>query len=312
MRTVLRRRGSGMRRGSALVAVFWMIAVLGLTVFAAIRYVSTDSVAAAALKNGERARRMAEMGMALGAHPDVVKDDPVLRFEDPSGAGFRVVVGREESRLAINEVLRSGQKEVLRRLFLEWGADEALAVVAADSLADWVDEDGEAGNYGAESGWYAAAGMAGYPRNRAFRSHEEILLVRGMDLIAELRPGWRRAFTLWGGGKVDINGAEADVIAAVAGVPRGRAETLVAVRAGYDGVVGSADDVEFRELARVAQILGIASELAEELFVTEGETSRIESYGFAGKVRQKLALVERDGAVLWRGTETETDEDAKL
>ena len=81
------------------------------------------------------------------------------------------------------------------------------------------------------------------------------MLVRGMRELASLRPGWREAFSFWGKGGLEVNGADADVIAAVAGVPIGRAETLVAVRSGYDGIDGTDDDVPFSDLARVAWFL---------------------------------------------------------
>ena len=300
------------RRGSALVAVFWLIAVLGLIVFAAIQLVSTDAGVAASIKNAEQARRMAEKGLAIGTHPEVEKYDPVLAFENGSGWGYRVKIGFEESRLGINAVLKAGQKEVLRRLFLSWGAGDELASVAVDSLVDWVDDDGVSGLFGAEAEWYANMGMLGFPRNRAFRSESEILLVRGMREIAALRPGWRSAISLWGDGKVDVNGAGADVIASVAGVPLGRAETLLSVRSGYDGIDGSEDDILFEDLSRAAQILGIAPQIAGAFFVTEGVTERIESLGYAGNARQKLVLVKREGAVLWSGAEIDSDEEANL
>ena len=293
-------------RGSALVAVFWLIAVLGLIIFASLRYVSTDSTIVASTKNEEKARRFAEMGMAIGTHPGITTTDSNLIFENESGGGYKVLKQTEESRIAINSILATGKQDSLRRLFTIWGANEDLALAAADSLADWVDKDDSPGFDGAESSWYEDRGQTGLPRNRPFRSFEEILLVRGMTEIASLNPNWRDSFTIWGGLRLDINYAEPELIAAIAGLPLERAVTLTNVRAGYDGIPETEDDVLFSDVAQPAQILGIPAQLAETILTHKGQTERVESTGYAANRQSRLVTISRGGNVLWSGTESLT------
>ena len=65
-------------RGVALMGVIWVIAVLSLACIAALRVITFDVDLATADIHGARALQVAEMGVALGCHPQVQPFDPIL------------------------------------------------------------------------------------------------------------------------------------------------------------------------------------------------------------------------------------------
>ncbi len=54
------------RRGAALLAVIWLIAILAIATMTALRVISFDMELASAKIHGSRARQVAEMGIAVG------------------------------------------------------------------------------------------------------------------------------------------------------------------------------------------------------------------------------------------------------
>ena len=58
--------------------------------------------------------------------------------------------------------------------------DEAQALAIVDAIKDWIDEDDEESEYGAESSYYQAADLPYTCRNSDITSVEELLLIRGI------------------------------------------------------------------------------------------------------------------------------------
>ena len=75
------------RRGFALVAVLWLIAVLGMATMVALRVVSFDMELTTAKVHGSRARNIAEIGIAVGSNPVVKRADPLLHHYDEAAGG---------------------------------------------------------------------------------------------------------------------------------------------------------------------------------------------------------------------------------
>ena len=59
------------RSGSALIVVFWMIAVLGMVLFASTKLLHSDTSAARVNRDRMFAKRYAEMGLEVGRHPAI-------------------------------------------------------------------------------------------------------------------------------------------------------------------------------------------------------------------------------------------------
>jgi len=285
------------RRGSALVAVLWLIAILALTALATVQVVSLDVDVVSAQVNGFRARQMAEAGIAVGANPAVERDDPVLYQELQEGEGFDVRLASEAGRFNINALLMRKDEPLMRSLFIDWGLDLDEAQLVVDSLADWIDGDDFISLNGAEVDWYEELGRINQPFNRPFYSMDEIRLVRGMEMIETVRPDWRDWFTVWSGGALDVNEARSELIAAAAEVSVEDAEMIVETVLGPDQERDTEDDARFENVEEVLAILGVPEimrPIVSPRLTVNDTTTRIESIGFSGNARHKTTVIVRN------------------
>ncbi len=65
-------------RGAALVAILWVIAILSIAVFSATQFLFVGVESESSADALFRAEALAERGIALAAHPQVERGDPVL------------------------------------------------------------------------------------------------------------------------------------------------------------------------------------------------------------------------------------------
>jgi type II secretory pathway component PulK len=281
--------------GSALVAVIFLIAMLSFAAVAAIRVVAFDLDVASAKLNGFRARQLAEMGVAVGAHFAVERTDPLLsQWSAEAEEGFEVDLVSEGAAFNINALLMREDKTLLRGMFIEWGLsiDEAAAVV--DALIDWVDNDDLEALQGAEFEWYESMGRINQPFNRPFYDLEEMRLVKGMDLVEAVRPDWRSWFTIWSSGALDLNEASAEMIAVAAEVSPEAAGVIPDTVTGADGIRGTEDDVPFQSAQDALALLGVDGSLRPDIvsrFGVNETTTRIESIGITAGARRKITLI---------------------
>lgn len=208
------------RRGVALMAVIWLLALLSV-------------LAAAALLEGRTFVRAAANRLALqAAHWAATSCVSWARSQPAWSRPYRVdsiaVSGRQwctvesaPAGLAINVNLASAQ---MVRAYL---GNESLA----NALLDWRDADNSTRPLGAERNWYQAAGRVG-PRNGPLAAVEELSLIRGWERI----PGMelRTRFTVTGEGTVSVRYAPVDLLAAIEAFPL-EALRLDELRPGMDG-----------------------------------------------------------------------------
>ena len=288
------------RRGVALMAVLWLIAILAMACMTALRVISFDLELATAKVHGSRARQVAEMGIAVGSNPVVKRSDPLLRkMGGDSGEGFEVRVVSEGGRFNINAILLSDDKALLSSIFADWGLDIDQAQEVVDALGDWVDADDNVSLNGAEKKDYEKAGRINQPFNRPFYDLSEVRLVRGMDLVEAVRPDWRDWFTIWSGGGLDLNEASPELIAAAAECPAEQADIITETVRGIDGMRDTLDDVPFQNPAAALDLLGIdvngRPDLAKR-FTVNDSTTRIESIGQAEGAKRKITVIVRNRA----------------
>ena len=94
-------------------------------------------------------------------------------------AGFRFGLEDESSRLNLNALTLAdkyatdGGREMLMAL-------PGMTVDTADAIMDWIDEDDETREFGAEFDYYQSLGSPYEPNNGPFNTVEELLLVRGV------------------------------------------------------------------------------------------------------------------------------------
>jgi type II secretory pathway component PulK len=294
-------------RGSALLAVLWVIAFLGFLIITTMMITMQDVETVSSRQLVFRARQLAEMGVALGAHPGIKADDQLLhrRLNNES---CEVNITSEEGRLNLNAMLTEERRPVLERLFVSWGLSQIDAESVIDALMDWVDDDDLKRLKGAEKKDYADAGLKDRPFNRPFSSLDEVLLVRGMEAVAELNPRWRESLTLWGQGALDINEAAPDLIAVVAESPIHLAESMVSARNGRDGIPHTEDDEPVQSIEEAMTLLGVNPQNAPALagiFTLHGSTVRVESIGTVGDYSRGIAVVlqktgGQGGIMEWR------------
>lgn len=240
------------------------------------------------------AKLLAESGVAIAMHPDVSAGDDVLRHEFADGRSYSVIIGSEGGRLLINAIEEEAISNAARELFILWGLDATEASTAVDSLVDWIDEDDEVGTTGAENSYYSTQEYEEFPLNEEFTSIEQMLLVRGMDRVAQVKPNWRDYFTLYGDGLIDVNQADAEMLEAFFGSTREAALNVVATRNGQDGLTGTDDDEFFDDLDAVSGLLGISDEAfqaVEEWTTTSNTVLRIYSEGRVGDFIMRLIVL---------------------
>ncbi|TDU81462.1 type II secretory pathway component PulK [Prosthecobacter fusiformis] len=294
------------RRGAALLAVLWVIALLIGLVAATSLLLMQDIELAATKRQVFRARMLSEAALAIAMNPDIKPDDPLLRRKVAEDEEFIVEMTGEDGLINPNVLLQREDKDTLRRIFLYWGMNVQQANTLIDRLLDWVDADDMSRVQGGERKLYNSNGM---PFNRPFRSVEEMALVSGMELVEEGYPQWREWFSVYGSGVLDLNEAQPEIIAAVTGTDIRYAQNLRSQRLGRDGILNTLDDT-ILDMTSALAILGIPAGdpmgLANILSV-QSSTRRILVKVRVGDLERQTAAVVRGAlgqgttTILWMG-----------
>ncbi len=282
-----------------LLALLCLVAVLSFVIVSTVSVAQQHGAQQQARLGMIRARQLAEMGVAVAAHPAIKAGDPLLRRSVSAIEHYETLLSTEEARLNLNALLTDAGLPVLERVFVSWGLLPADAQAIAATLLDWVDPDDlKRRPDSAEKLDYDFLGLKGMPLNRPFQNLDEVDLVPRMMEITELRPDWRSFFTLRGSGKLDVNTASAEVLAAVTGASLSNAEQLVARRNGLDEMAQTEDDLPIESVEEAMHLLGIGGGDAQEVagvLTLAGQTKRIESLGVAGDVRCGIAVILNGG-----------------
>ena len=293
---------ANLKSGSALVAVFWIMSILSLAVFTSIQLLYFEVDLVTSQTHGNRARQMAEMGVAVAANPSVDQDDPILQQNFGEG-GFDAQLRSEASRFNINLLLMPGSdgspadKSLLREILASWGMEFEETQDIVDALVDWIDEGDLEELNGAEAPYYEEIGYLNRPYNRPFYSLDEVRLVRGWDQIEALNPGWQDWFTIWTAGGLDVNEADPELLAVAAEITVEEAESLQDRVLGPDGIRDTEDDQPFSSVEEVLSQIQSPPDrrsITTPRFTTNGQTVRIESTGIYGDYRRKLVVILRN------------------
>ncbi len=288
------------RQGSALIAILWIIAILSMAIFSATQFLFVELESESNATSLFQAELFADRGIALASHAAMKKGDPLLT-QSMQGGSFAARISSEGDRLNLNHLLENAEADriVLEELFYQWGlrTDEAVDVV--DALIDWVDEDDDNTNKGAERPYYYGLDRINHPFNRPFKNLNEVLLVRDFALVVAANPSWREAFTLLSDGPLDINEAPPELISAACQCPLEAARKLVSIRDGIDATPGTLDDLRFDDVESALELLAIPQGFIEEISArisTEDASRRILSVGRYGSIS-----VERTVTVQYTG-----------
>lgn len=249
------------------------------------------------------ARAMAHSGAAVALHELVTEKTEDLDEDLAADLGFRIRMVSEGGKLNIRFLLEGEQKERLEilRLWLERrGMEYRQREAFIDSLLDYIDGDDEKRVNGAE------AEDDYTPPNRMIEDIDEIELVANSGPLAR-SPGWKDDLTMFSQGPIDLTAANEDVLRLL-GLGEGYIARFLQVRRGRDGVDGTKDDFEFKNLKEVQSYLGMNDAQFKRfngLITHKDPTQRIIVEGRSGDATRQLEVVARKGGanpqiLLWK------------
>jgi len=203
---------SGKRRGSVLILVMVVIAILTLGAYSFSEIMISESEATAMYGRQAESRAFADSGVELAAAviavPETEEDASLYhnpnRFRgvllresenargrgyfsviapvetDPAGTALRNGLIDESGRLNLNQLLSFELDETQTREMLMYLPDMTEEV--ADAILDWIDDDDTLRLYGAESDYYTSLDPPYESRNGALKSIDELLRVAGVTV----------------------------------------------------------------------------------------------------------------------------------
>ncbi len=230
------------RRGVVLILVLVVVALLSLAAYTFSELMLTEREATDIVGQRLQARAAAESGVDMvraflmldsAARRDaggvfdnetefrgrVVIDDadeafrgrftviaPLSDDQGYVGGGLRYGLENESSRINLNALLLAeaqGDQSSRDQLMALPGMTEEIA----DAILDWIDEDDEPREFGAEVDYYSSLTTPYAPKNGSFDSVEELLLVRGVTSSLLYGLDWNR------NGIIDPNEAGGQIVA---------------------------------------------------------------------------------------------------
>jgi general secretion pathway protein K len=223
-------RGSGSRRGVALLLVLWALVLLGTLALGFSWSMRTEAMAARNGIDEERAWFQARTGVnravvLLASLPA----DNVMAAEiagEDGDASYEVRIESESGKVDVNLVTEDVLLEMLKR----GGLPEEEGESVRDAILDWRDADDVPRPRGAERAEYERTADPVTPRNGRFRSVGELMCVRGVtrrfhDVFLS------RVFTVHGNSaQVNFLRAPGIVLGSLPGVSAAAVDRIVAGR----------------------------------------------------------------------------------
>jgi general secretion pathway protein K len=282
------------RRGAVLLLVLWAIFVLTGAIMVYAAYARQTLVTTNQSYNDTDARGMANSGMALGLHPLVTKETPVLAMKESSDPGFRVKMVSEGGKLNLNFVLVDDERKLM--MFKRWMEGRGIEFNdrerIVDCLMDYIDADNLKRINGQED-------TEGYhPPNRGrLQSVEELEQVWGVEMLTS-QGGWKDELTVFSNGPIDVTSANFNIMRLLPGIGDGNIQRFIQWRQGDDQIDGTLDDPAITKLDQIQGFLGLNKTQFGELGGLIGlkdNTWNIISEGWSGKVHRQIEVVARKG-----------------
>jgi Type II secretion system (T2SS), protein K len=242
---------------------------------------------------GLAAEAMAASGAEVALHPSVRPSSANLHRALGAREGYDVRITGEGGRLNLNW-LTSGEDptrlEILRKYLELKGVDLNERDRMMDALLDWV---------GPNAGLHrlnAPPETADYrPSHAPLTSVDELKKIFGWGEFTS-QPGWEDDFTIDSSGPIDLAWASRDVLRALPGMRDDFVDRFLQLRRGPDGIDGTADDAQFKNLADVQYALGLSPEQFQQLAALVGfndQVMRILSVGKSANITRTVKMVVR-------------------
>lgn len=342
------------RRGSALILVLWIIGMLSMIVVSFAFEAHLEGKVVSYSRKRIKAEQFAISGFELaksyldhsgeitGDEDDDAKaEDPryekasdlhygkpahiEYRFTDSNGeeeGTVTVDIEPEDSRRNLNKLTEEDWERMLDLI----GVPEEDWPTLIDSYFDWIDEDDNERESGAEtSGYYEKLEKPYAAANAPFGSVRELLLVRGFtesiltggiydpegrgDSRVVISNGIERLLSVYGEGKVNINAIPVsddgyDLLMTLPGVDDElTAQSVLEEREEGGNVNASDEDVQaFRSVDDARSRLGNIVNGGEVFnsISTQSEIFRITSIGTVGRVSKRISAVVYFNGDVWR------------
>lgn len=193
------------RRGFALLAVLWVVAILGIVVGSSMRLARVGAGASTNRVTLTRAgwAREACLEILLARYAAEASVRLLDTVDLGRGTWCRAELEDAGSRLDLNHAVPEALRTVI-------GSDSL-----ADALLDWRDADDDSRPHGAEAEWYLSVGRRP-PRNGPLADVAELRLIRGFGdtVVGALTP----LLTTRGTARLNLNSAPAPLLATLPGV----------------------------------------------------------------------------------------------
>ena len=281
-------------RGAAIMLALWALFLLSAMVISWALDINSRLTNSGLTNRALEAEAMACSGAEIAlALPPNKPWSPLLKGSLARGQSFDARITGEGGRLDLNKLIAGENPtriEVLRKFLEVKGIDLNDRDHMIDCLLDWVDPDNLFRVNGAED-------EPGYkPADKPLTSLDEVKRIRGWEEFTS-RADWDTDLTLnSGSGQIDINWASRDVLLSLPGVTEANADQFLTMRRGPDGIEGTEDDVNFKNIEEVGVALGISVAQARQLqganLITFNDTVlRITSIGKSGTVTRTVRMV---------------------
>jgi len=231
----MRRQREG---GFALVAVLWILVLVGAIAGALLADARAERRGAANARATTQVRWAARAGLARALYQvdttltrsatgfALGVDSTALPFVEFGVAGVAVRVVALDARARVN--LNLADATQLRRLLVALGVDSKEGSSLANAVLDWRDSDQVRRPNGAEVGDYAALRPPSRPKDAPFDRVAEIATVLGMTPSIYHRAASH--LTVAGDGRVNANSAPAPVLLTLPGMDAAAAAVVVSRR----------------------------------------------------------------------------------
>jgi len=279
--------------GAALMLTLWALFLLSAMVISWALDIDSRLTLSGDANRGLAAEAMAASGAEVALHPSVKPSSPNLHRALGAREGYDVRITGEGGRLNLNW-LTAGEDpirlEILRKYLELKGVDLNERDRMMDALLDWVEPN---------SGLHrlnAPPETADYrPPHAPLTSVDELKKIFGWgEFTSQL--GWEDDFTIDSSGPIDLAWASRDVLRALPGMRDDFVDRFLQLRRGPDGIDGTADDAQFRNLADIQYALGLSPEQFQQIAALVGfndQVVRILSVGKSGNVARTVKMVVR-------------------
>jgi general secretion pathway protein K len=279
--------------GAALMLALWALFLLSAMVISWALDIDSRLTLSGDANRGLAAEAMAASGAEVALHPSVKPSSPNLHGALGTRGSYDVRITGEGGRLNLNW-LTAGEDpirlEILRKYLELKGVDLNERDRMMDALLDWVDP-----NTGVHH-LNAPPETADYrPPHTPLTSVDELKKIFGWGEFTS-QPGWEDDFTIDSSGPIDLAWASRDVLRALPGMRDDFVDRFLQLRRGPDGIDGTADDAQFKNLADVQYALGLSPEQFQQLAALVGfndQVMRILSVGKSGNIARTVKMVVR-------------------